>query len=57
MATRTLLILLTVALASGAQAAAERDDWVWPLLAPDLKPSIDGGLRLGFHPAAQAGAG
>ena len=58
MAARPLLILLTAALASGAQVVAEPGGWTaLAALASDVRPSIDGAPRLGFHPAAQAGAG
>ena len=58
MPVRPLLILLTVALASGAQATAERAGWMsLAALAPTPGPSIDGAQCMSFHPAAQAGAG
>jgi hypothetical protein len=58
MSARPLLILLTAALASGAQASAERDGLLALARRPaDVGRSIDGTPRLGFHPRAQAGAG
>lgn len=58
MPVRPLLILLTAALASGAQAAAERHGWCAPPgQAAEITALIDGARRLGFDPAPQAGAG
>lgn len=58
MPVRPLMILLTAALASGAQAAAERQGWsALPAHASEVAALIDGARRLGFDPGPQAGAG
>ena len=51
MPVRPLLILLTAALASGAQAAAERRGWCEPpRQAAQIAALIDGAWRVGFDP-------